>query len=64
MLLTLACIVLVVDVYVGERVKDLTYLLGQASVVIAAVLCLSISPTEELLAHLAAASSRIKWRPC
>lgn len=49
MLMLLACLVLVVDVYVGKRYRDLTYQLSQVSVVATAVLCITMSPAEQVI---------------
>ena len=42
----LACAVLVVDVYVGDRFRGLTYQLSQAAVVVTAVLCILMAPDQ------------------
>jgi NADH-quinone oxidoreductase subunit N len=49
LLLALACVVLVVDVYLGERMRRLTYQLTQASVVATAVLCIATTPGEPVI---------------
>jgi NADH-quinone oxidoreductase subunit N len=49
MLMLLACLVLVVDVYVGKRYRDLTYQLSQLSIVATAVLCITMIPAEPLI---------------
>jgi len=49
LLLVLACAVLVVDVYVGERMRQLTYQLTQASVVATAVLCIATTPAQAVV---------------
>ena len=48
-LLVLACVVLVVDVYVGERSRRLTYQLSQVAVVATAVLCIAGTPAERVV---------------
>jgi NADH-quinone oxidoreductase subunit N len=49
MLMLLACLVLIVDVYVGDRYRDLTYQLSQVSIVATAVLCLTMIPVEPVI---------------
>ncbi|MCB1743142.1 MAG: NADH:ubiquinone oxidoreductase subunit N, partial [Gammaproteobacteria bacterium] len=49
-LLILACVVLVVEVYLGGRFEDLTYKLGQASIIITAVLAIGMAPDSTQLA--------------
>ncbi len=49
LLLVLACTVLVVDVYVGDRMRHLTYQLTQAAVVATAVLCIATTPSESVV---------------
>jgi NADH-quinone oxidoreductase subunit N len=49
MLMLLACLVLVVDVYVGNRYRDLTYQLSQVSIVATAVLCITMIPVESVI---------------
>ncbi len=45
LVMTLACVVLVVDVYVGNKFKSLSYQLTQVTVVAAAVLCIAMAPS-------------------
>ena len=49
LLLVLACAVLVVDVYLGDRMRRLTYQLTQAAVVATAVLCIATTPSEPVV---------------
>ena len=49
LLLVLACTVLVVDVYLGDRMRHLTYQLTQAAVVATAVLCIATTPSESVV---------------
>jgi len=48
-LLVMACVVLVVDVYMGDRWRRLTYQLSQVTVVATAVLCIAATPAEPVL---------------
>jgi NADH-quinone oxidoreductase subunit N len=48
-LMLLACLVLVVDVYVGKRYRDITYQLSQVSIVATAVLVITMIPAEPLI---------------
>jgi NADH-quinone oxidoreductase subunit N len=49
LLMALGCAVLVADVYLGARMRNLTYQLTQASVVITAVLCIAMTPAEPIV---------------
>ena len=48
-LLLAACTVLVVDVYLGARLRSLTYQLTQVSVVATAVMCIAMTPAEAVV---------------
>ena len=49
LVMLLACVVLVVDVYLPEKVRSLTYQLSQITVVAAAVLCIAMAPSQALV---------------
>lgn len=49
LLMVLACAVLVADVYLGHRLRALTYQLTQISVVATAVLCIAMMPGEAVI---------------
>jgi len=48
-LMLAACTVLVADVYLGERVRGLAYLLSQVAVVATAVACIAMTPAEPVV---------------
>lgn len=49
LLMVMACAVLVADVYLGHRLRALTYQLTQVSVVATAVLCIAMMPHETVI---------------
>jgi len=49
-LLTMACLILVIDVYLPERLRDLSYQLTQGTLIGTALLVISIYPTHSTLA--------------
>ncbi len=48
-LLSMACLILIVDVYVPERYRLVTYQLSQATLVVTAILVMFLYPTESVL---------------
>lgn len=49
-LLTMACLILVIDVYLPEQLRDLSYQLSQGTLIGTALLVISIHPTQPVLA--------------
>lgn len=49
-LLTMACLILVIDVYVPERLRDLSYQLAQGTLIGTALLVIGVYPTHATLA--------------
>lgn len=50
-LLTLACVVLVAEVFYNDRYPRISYLLSQASLVIVALMCIALYPQEPVTAY-------------